>query len=84
MITYLILRVIILLVGFIFAVFPIITVLPWGVDEFLVSAIGSYRHLAEFFPPLSLLLTLSLLYIGFKLGIIMLRFFLGSRTPSNV
>jgi len=84
MITYLILTVLISLVGVIFSLFPTIEELPWGVDSFLVQGVGGYKLLATLFPPLSTLMTAFLIFVGFKLSIILLRFFLGSRTPANV
>jgi len=70
--------------SFVFAMFPTVTELPWGVDNFVVSGVGYYKALMHFFPPFSTVLNAFLIYIGFRLGILILRFFLGSRTPTHV
>lgn len=77
------LTVVITLVGFLFGLFPLITELPWGLDAVVVQGVGGYKLLATAFPPLSTVLTIFLIYISFRLGMILLRFFLGSRTPTT-
>jgi len=81
MITYLILSVMITIVGVLFSLFPVIDELPWGMDSVLSDGVGGYKLLAEAFPPLNSLLTVFMIYLAFRLGIITLRFFLGNRTP---
>jgi len=65
------------------APFPTVTELPWGVDSFFSNGMGYYRQLMVYLPPLSTVLDAFLIYIGFRLSIIILRFFLGSRTPTH-
>lgn len=81
MVLYLIFHVILLIIGAIFAFFPTITELPWGVDANLQAGVAGYKLFAEYFPPLTLFLTLTTIYISFKLLMIIMRFFLGHRTP---
>lgn len=83
MILFLLIQALVYVVGLFFAPFPVVTELPWGVDSFFASGIGYFRHMMEFFPPFSTVLDAFLLYIGFRLAIIILRFFLGSRTPTT-
>lgn len=84
MILFFILTFLLTSVSFIFSALPTVTVLPWGIDEFLVSGMGQFRSLMEFFPPFATVLSAFLVYIGFRLTIILLRFFLGSNTPTHI
>ncbi len=52
---------------------PIITELPWGMDATLTNAVGGYKAMAVFFPPLSIIMTAFLIYLGFRITIIVLR-----------
>lgn len=81
MILYLVIQALLFILSLIFAVFPTVETLPWGVDSVLSDGMGYYRTLMDVFPPLSTVLNAVLIYIGYKLAIIVLRFFLGSRTP---
>jgi len=81
MIVYLLIQVIIYALSLVFAVFPTVEELPWGVDTVFSDGMGYYRYLMDIFPPLSTVLSAVLIYLGYKLAIIVLRFFLGSRTP---
>lgn len=83
MIFFFVIQALVYVVSLFLAPFPIITELPWGMDNFLASGMGYYRNLMAFFPPFSTVLTAFLLYLAFRLSIIVLRFFLGSRTPTN-
>jgi len=84
MIIYLLLTLLTYIVSIVFAVFPTVTELPWGVDSTLVDGVASYKLIMGVIPPLGLMLDLTIIYITFRLSIIVLRFFLGSRTPSHV
>jgi len=83
MIIFFVLTFILTIVSFIFAPFPTISELPWGIDSVMVSGVSGFKYLAELYPPFSTVLTAFLVYIGFRVGIILLRFFLGSRTPTQ-
>jgi len=82
MIITLFLRVIIMIVGGIVHFFPTVTELPWGVDGYLTTGVGLYYRLADLVPILSVVMDVFLIYIGFKLSMIILRVFMGSRTPT--
>lgn len=81
MIIYFFLQFLNYVVSLVFAPFPTITVLPWGTDAFLLGGVSQFKALIEFFPPLSTALDVAVIYMLFRLSIITLRFFLGSRTP---
>lgn len=84
MIIFFIIQLVILIISLFFAPFPTISELPWGIDTFLSNGMSYYRQLMVYLPPLSTVLSAFLIYIGFRLSIIVLRFFLGSRTPTHV
>jgi len=83
MILFLLIQALVYLVSLFFAPFPVVEALPFGVDSFLSDGVSYVKYLSEFFPPLSTVITATLFYIGFKLAMIVLKFFLGSRTPTN-
>jgi len=84
MIFFLLLQALVVAVSMIFAPFPVVTELPWGVDSVFSQGVAYFKAFFDFFPPFSTLFTATLIYIGFRLGIIVLRLFLGSRTPTHV
>lgn len=47
--------------------------LPWGIDNILVSGVGGYRMLMTVFPPFGTILSAFLIYFGFKIVIRLLR-----------
>jgi len=51
----------------------IISELPWGIDSVLVSAVGGYKALAVFFPPLTVILTAFILYLSFRVILMVLK-----------
>jgi len=67
----------------IFSPLPTVTTLPWGTDAYVVQGVQLFRLLAGFFPPFATLLTAFLLYLGFRLSMILVKFFLGGRTPMH-
>lgn len=81
MIVYLLIQLLIFALSVVFAVFPTVDTLPWGVDSVLTDGMGYFRGLMLIFPPLSTVLNAVLIYFGYRLAIIVLRFFLGSRSP---
>jgi len=83
MISYLLLKSIIVIVGLVFAFSPVITELPWEIDSFFLTGITGFNYLAEFFPPLRLFMTLTLIYLGFKVSMLVMKFFLGTHTPTT-
>jgi len=83
MITYLILSFLVSIVGILFSLFPIIEELPWGVDSFLASGVSTFKAMSTFFPPFETLLSCALIYVSFRMGLLVIKFFLGSRVPSH-
>lgn len=55
--------------------------LPWGLDGIMIMAVGYFNAFVQIFPPLGIVVQAFLIYIGFKLGIMILKLFLGSRAP---
>lgn len=47
--------------------------LPWGTDLWFQQGITGYKILAQSFPPMGVVLTAFLIYIGFKIAIQILK-----------
>lgn len=52
---------------------PRVEELPLGMDDYLSSAITSFKAFAEIFPPLEVVFTAFLWYLGFKMTLFTLR-----------
>lgn len=52
---------------------PTVDTLPFGVEDYLAMGVGYFRALADFFPPLYTLLTVFVVYFGFKVTLMSLR-----------
>lgn len=52
---------------------PIITELPWGIDSVLVNGLGGYRAMAVFFPPLTVVMTAFIIYLGFRIVVMVIK-----------
>lgn len=52
---------------------PQVTILPWGVDEILVQAVGSFKAFMAVFPPMQIVFNAFIIYISFRIGIRLLR-----------
>jgi hypothetical protein len=66
-----IIRLFISMIQAFFGMFPVITELPWGTDSIVTNAVGLFKGFALIFPPLQLILNIVLIYIGFKLMIML-------------
>lgn len=55
--------------------------LPWGLDDLLINAMSYFRAFIEIFPPAGVVLQAFIIYLGFKLGLMILKLFLGARSP---
>jgi len=55
--------------------------LPWGVDGILSSIVSFYRGAMETLPYLRAGLNAFLIILAFEIGMLILKLFLGSRTP---
>lgn len=83
MIFFFIIQALIYIVSLFFAPFPTVEELPWGIDSFVSQGVSGFRYLMEFYPPFSTVLSAFILYLAYKLSILVLRFFMGSRTPTS-
>lgn len=64
-----------------FGIFPNVETLPFGMDEFLQSAVANFKYYFEIFPPFETIFTAFGIYVSFKLLVLSMKFFLGGRTP---
>lgn len=62
---------------------PIVTELPFGMDEIFVDAVGMFKSAMALFPPLQVVFTAFMVYLSFRLALIVLRLFIGHRAPSH-
>jgi len=68
----------------VFGLFPKVETLPLGMDTALVTAVGYFKTLMASFPPLSVLFTALLWYLGYKGVIMLVKLIMGSRSPVNL
>ena len=47
--------------------------LPWGTDVWISQGITGYKILAQSFPPMGVVMTAFLIYIGFKIAVQLLK-----------
>ena len=47
--------------------------LPWGTDAWISQGITGYEILAQSFPPMGVVMTAFLIYIGFKIAVQLLK-----------
>lgn len=87
MIINLLLNVLISLIGVIFKPFDPITVLPTiggvDIDTQLVTAVGWMNRIFETFWPLEIMMRAFMFIMGYYATKLILKFFLGSRTPGH-
>lgn len=82
MLLQLLLTILINLLNILTSWLPTVTTLPF-IDSYLVSAMGGIHSLIENFPILQDVLTAFLIYLGFKLALLVMKLFMGSRTPTH-
>lgn len=58
--------------------------LPWGTDSLISTIISYYRGAIETLPYLATGLNAFIILLGFELAMLILKLFLGSRTPIKV
>lgn len=56
--------------------------LPDGVQSFLSNGVAYYKMFSDMFPPTDLFMSLMLWYFTFKIGMLIAKFFFGSRLPT--
>lgn len=87
MITYYILDTLIGAINSVFAYLPSGSALPsfFGInlDEIFYSGVQYFRLLTNIFPPFSVIAIAATTYLGWRLVLIGIRVFLGSRTPAH-
>lgn len=83
MIIQLILHILVSAVNVIFSWLPEVTELPWGIDAILLSGVSQVKAVAVYIPPLTTVLGAFMIYVGFRLTLIVLKLFLGHRTPMH-
>lgn len=81
MITYIILAGFISLIGGVLAFLPVVTTLPFGIDDALSTTMGYWNTFANFLPPLAFLFQMTLWYLGFRVILMGLKLILGHRAP---
>lgn len=81
MITIFIINIILYILTVLFGWLPAVDTLPF-IDSYLVSAVGMIKTLSINFPIFGLVFDVFVIYIGFKLFMVVLKFFLGSRMPT--
>lgn len=83
MITQYIFSFIIAVFSVIFGWLPEVTTLPLGIDSALVTLFGWLRSLVENVWPIQIILTCLLWYLSFRIGLMVLKFFIGHRAPKH-
>jgi len=83
MITQFLFTIIITIFGAITQFLPDVTTLPFGMDELLISSTGYFKGFMGIFPPLQVVFGAFMIYLSFRLLLILLRVFLGGRTPHH-
>jgi len=58
-----------------FSFLPVVDTLPLGMDSVLSTAVGYFRGLMSIFPPLEVVFTAFLIYVSFRVSLILLNVF---------
>jgi hypothetical protein len=87
MIVALIINIILLIVTTLLSWLPDALTLPTignvNIDTSFANGVGYVHYLGEIFPPLTTILTAAIIYLSFKVVMILLKVFLGSRAPNT-
>jgi len=83
MIIHIFFSIIIIIFNTVVSWLPTATVLPWGIDEILVFSVGMFKGMMLIFPPLEIVFEAFLAYLSFRLLIIIVTIFAGSRSPHH-
>lgn len=70
---------VLLLFGFL----PPADVLPWGMDPIVSQAISYFNAFIVIFPPIGVVFQAFILYLGFRLAMLLIKLILGNRTPAH-
>lgn len=63
------------LVNAVFAFLPVVDELPFGMDDALTTAMGYFNYITTFFPFLQTLINVVLIYVSYKVLLIVLNVF---------
>jgi len=83
MIIQLLIQILIGIITIIFSWLPSIETLPFGVDGALTLAVSYFKGATETFPYLEIVWTCFGYLLGFEILLIIVKFFLGNRTPAH-
>lgn len=75
MITFYFLLTISTIIGVIFIAFPTVTVLPFGMDAILVTAVSYLHYFIQIFPLFGIVFNAFLIYLGFRVTLLTLHLF---------
>ena len=84
MLIQLLLQILISTVNVIFSWLPAVDTLPFGIDSAFISAMMYFNGAIDTLPYLEIVFDSFLYVIGFEVLLLVLKLFLGSRTPHNV
>lgn len=62
---------------------PTADTLPWGLDDIWTDAIAYFKGFTELFPPMEIVFQAFMIYLGFRLLLIVVKIFVGSRVPHH-
>jgi hypothetical protein len=71
MITDLFINMFIVLLKAFFGLFPVVSQLPFGTDEYVIYAVSMFKGFANIFPPISAIFSTFLIYLGFRVGLLL-------------
>jgi len=52
---------------------PVVETLPFNMDEYFSTAVGSFKSFMEIFPPLQVIWSAFLIYVGFRVILLTMR-----------
>lgn len=65
------------------AFLPSVTTLPYGMDGYLIEAIGYWNSFIGIFPPFQDVFNAFCVYLGFRVTLMLLRLIFGHRAPAS-
>lgn len=83
MITQFLFSILMTIAGVLFGWLPAVETLPLGIDDALSTVFGWMRSFITEVWPAQVVLEVVLWYLGFRVGLIVLKLFLGHRAPKH-
>lgn len=83
MIIHILLSIVIVILNTITSWLPVVTELPFGLDSILQTAVSYFHGAGQTLPYLEVVWSAFLYVAGFELLLLVLKIFLGSRTPHS-